>query len=98
MTSSIRPWAATLNIRLSRTIDLNTVEVVEYGHGQFTRRLQGPGGPLATPAEPLDEQARRDLFEELRTELDSLPRDVDRDDLTTFVRLLEGSVALMPAG
>jgi hypothetical protein len=97
MMSSSRPWAATLNIRLSRTLDLDTVEIVEFSHGQFTRRLQGPGGPLANPAEPLDEQLRRELFDELRAELDSLPADVDRDDLTAFVRLLEGSFALVPA-
>ena len=39
----------------------------------------------------------RDLTTELRSELDALPADIDRDDVTAFVRLLEGSFAVAPA-
>ncbi|HEY2192304.1 MAG TPA: hypothetical protein VGH76_08385 [Actinomycetospora sp.] len=95
--TSMRPWNATLTARVSRARDLENTEIVEYGHGMFTRRLLGPGGPLANPIEVLDEQACRDLLEELCGELDGLPADLDRDDVTAFARLLEGSLAMAPA-
>ena len=97
MTTTSQPWAASVTARLSRALDLNTVEIVEFHRGGFTRRLLGDGGPLAHPMEALDEQGCRDLLEELRAELDALPADIDRDDLSAFVRLLESSLALVPA-
>lgn len=97
MTSSSRPWTASLTARLSRARDLRTTEIVEYSNGGFTRRVLGPGGPVASPVEPLDEQACRALLEELRVELEGLPADIDRADVEAFARLLEGSLALAPA-
>lgn len=97
MTTSSRPWAATLTARLSRTLDLDTVEIIEYRQGGFTRRVLGPGGPLAHEAGSVDEAGCRELLEELRAELDTLPIDIDRADLTTFMRLLEGSFDMVPA-
>lgn len=94
---SMRPWSATLTARLSRARDLENTEIVEYGHGTFTRRLLGPGGPVANPIETMDEQACRALLDDLRQELDGMPADVDRDDVTAFVRLLDGSLAMTPA-
>jgi hypothetical protein len=95
--SPTRPWNATLTARLSRALDLETTEIVEYRRGAFTRRLLGPGGPLANPVETMDEQACRALLDELRGDLDAIPVDVDRDDVSAFIRLLEGSLAMTPA-
>ena len=97
MTTMSQPWAASFTARLSRALDPDTVEIVEFRHGGFTRRLLGDGGPLAHPVQPLDEQGCRELLEELRAELEAPPADIDRDDLSAFVRLLEGSLGLVPA-
>jgi hypothetical protein len=94
MDSSFRPWAATITARLTRSPGVDTTEIVEYAHEGFTRRFVGVGGP----PEPLDEQACRDLLDDLRGELDALPADVDRDDLVAFTRILDASLALAPTG
>jgi len=98
MGSSFRPWAATITVRLTRSRGVDTTEIVEYAHEGFTRRFVGVCDPLEHRPELLDEQARRDLLNDLRGELDALPVDVDRDDLTTFTRILEASLALTPTG
>ena len=98
MGSSFRPWAATITARLTRSRGVDTAEIVEYAHEGFTRRFVGVCDPLEHRPELLDEQARRDLLNDLRGELDALPVDVDRDDLTTFTRILEASLALTPTG
>jgi hypothetical protein len=98
MDSSFRPWAATVTARLARSLDVDTTEIVEYAHEGFTRRLVGLSGPLAHRPEPLDEQACRDLLDELHAELAALPGDVDRDDLAAFTRILDASLALAPTG
>ena len=98
MDSSFRPWSATITARLTRSRGVDTSEIVEYAHEGFTRRLVGVCGPLEHRPEPLDEQARRDLLDDLRGELAALPIDVDRDDLEAFTRILDASLALAPAG
>jgi hypothetical protein len=96
MDSSFRPWAATITARLTRSPGIDTTEIVEYAHEGFTRRYVGVG--LEHRPEPLDEQACRDLLDDLRGELDALPADVDRDDLVAFTRMLDASLALAPTG
>jgi hypothetical protein len=98
MDSSFRPWAATITVRLARSRDVDTTEIVEYADAGFARRVVGVRGPLEHRPEPLDELARRDLLDELHAELDALPADVDRDDLAAFTQILEASLALAPTG
>lgn len=95
--SSFRPWAATLTARLSRARDRDTVEIVEFAHGSLTRRVLGPGGPLAFPVEELDEQGARDLLDDLRAELDALPADIERADVEAFMRLLQATFPMVSA-
>ena len=98
MDSSFRPWAASITARLTRSRGVDTSEIVEYAHDGFTRRFTGVTSALEHRPEPLDEQARRDLLDDLRGELDALPVDVDRDDLAAFTRILDASLVLAPAG
>lgn len=91
-----RPWAAPLTARLSRARDPETVDIVEYGHGELTRRISGPGGPLVHRVEPLDQHVCRELLDELRAGLGTLPADIDHD-VAGFVHLLEGSLVTVPA-
>lgn len=84
-----RPWQATLTARLMRAHDVRSLEVIDYAHGEFARRVGHGGTPVV-----LDEEARRMLHEELRTELADPPIDVDTEDLTAFAALLERSLTL----
>jgi hypothetical protein len=80
-----------MTARLMRAHDIQNLEVIDYAHGEFTRRA-GPGGRPAV----LDEEARRMLNNELRAELADPPIDVDRLDVAAFAALLESSLLLTP--
>jgi hypothetical protein len=93
MTTNTKPWSATLTARLVRARDVEVLEVIECRHGEFTRRLVGDGGPVASPTETMDADARRDLLEELREEIENPPGDVDTVDLAEFRGMVERSLA-----
>ncbi|MDD7939086.1 hypothetical protein PHK61_11735 [Actinomycetospora lutea] len=91
-TANSKPWAATLIARLVRARDVDVLEVIEGRHGEFTRRLVGHRGPVASPVEVLDADARRELLSDLRDELAAPPVDVDAADLEEFAAMLERSL------
>jgi hypothetical protein len=93
MTTSDKPWAATLTARITRARDVHVLEVIERRHGEFTRRLVGEHGPVASLVETLDAGARRELLADLRREIEAPPVDVDADDLAEFAGMLERSLA-----
>jgi hypothetical protein len=80
-----------MTARLSRAADVHTTEIIDYSRGRFSRRLAGSHGPASTPA-LLDDDACRELINELEAELLDPPVDVTVEDLRTFLELLRRSM------
>jgi hypothetical protein len=85
-----RPWQATMTAKLMRAHDAQSLEVIDYAHGEFTRRT----AEHTDGSSILDDEARQVLLDDLRAEVIDPPIDVDRRDLAAFVALLEESLAL----